>query len=96
MLDVDGMKQVNDTLGHRAGDDLLKSGRGQGALMHAGEGRREPVGAGDEFVVLTDATLEQAQMIADRIRGVVCTQPVRTSGRSDRRPSVHRLRTSDR
>ena len=44
---------------------------------------------GDEFVVLTDATLEQAQMIADRIRGVVCTQPVRTSvGLIDARLSI--------
>ncbi|HNL50953.1 MAG: GGDEF domain-containing protein [Candidatus Nanopelagicales bacterium] len=88
MLDVDGMKQVNDTLGHRAGDDLLKAVAGR---VRSCTQAKDAVGrwGGDEFVVLTDATLEQAQMIADRIRGVVCTQPVRTSvGLIDARLSI--------
>lgn len=78
MFDVDDMKQVNDTLGHRAGDDLLKAVAGR---VRSCTQSKDAVGrwGGDEFVVLTDATLEQAQMIADRIRRVVCTQPVRTS-----------------
>ncbi len=78
MLDVDGMKSVNDTLGHRAGDDLLKAVAGR---VRSCTQAKDAVGrwGGDEFVVITDATLEQARMIAERIRGVVCTQPVRTS-----------------
>ncbi len=88
MLDVDGMKQVNDTLGHRAGDDLLKAVAGR---VRSCTQAKDAVGrwGGDEFVVLTDATLEQAEMIAERIRGIVCTQPVRTSvGLIDARLSI--------
>ena len=78
MFDVDDMKQVNDTLGHRAGDDLLKAVAGR---VRSCTQSKDAVGrwGGDEFVVLTDATLGQARMIADRIRRVVCTQPIRTS-----------------
>lgn len=88
MLDVDGMKQVNDTLGHHAGDDLLKAVAGR---VRSCTQAKDAVGrwGGDEFVVLTDATLQQGQMIAERIRGVVCTQPVRTSvGLIDARLSI--------
>jgi diguanylate cyclase (GGDEF)-like protein len=88
MLDVDGMKRVNDTLGHRAGDDLLKAVAGR---VRSCTQSKDAVGrwGGDEFVVLTDATLEQAQMIADRIKKVVCTQPIRTSvGLVDARLSI--------
>ena len=50
-LDLDGFKQVNDTLGHDAGDLLLKAvaGRIKGRL------REEDIGArvgGDEFIVV--------------------------------------------
>ena len=47
LLDVDGLKRVNDTRGHQAGDALLENVAG--CLRHGGEAFR--VG-GDEFALL--------------------------------------------
>jgi diguanylate cyclase (GGDEF)-like protein len=53
LLDLDGFKQVNDTLGHRTGDDLLREvGRRLRAATRAGE-LASRLG-GDEFAVLLD------------------------------------------
>jgi len=67
MIDLDGFKGVNDTLGHRVGDQMLELA---GQLV-AREIRSTDVGArygGDEFVILmphTDA--EAAARLADRL-----------------------------
>ncbi len=66
-LDLDGFKQVNDTYGHQAGDDLLK----QFASELRGQVRQTDVvgrWAGDEFVVIVDTGLKEAQGRLDRIR----------------------------
>jgi diguanylate cyclase (GGDEF)-like protein len=71
-LDLNGFKQINDTLGHTAGDDLLKLFAGElGHSLRATDcvGR---VG-GDEFVVLIDGSLETVRermaVVANRING---------------------------
>jgi diguanylate cyclase (GGDEF)-like protein/PAS domain S-box-containing protein len=73
-LDLDGLKRVNDTLGHAAGDEVLVS---FAALVFA-QCRAEDVPArlgGDEFSVLLPATdLEGARELAERVLvGVRCS-----------------------
>lgn len=68
-LDLDGFKQVNDSLGHAAGDLLLQevARRLQEGLRDADTAAR--VG-GDEFVVLLECIQlpEQAQRVVEKIR----------------------------
>ena len=79
-IDLDDFKDVNDTLGHQAGDELLitVAGRLQVAIREG-----DTVGrlGGDEFVVLTgasapDADTADAAMVAERILGVLA-RPVK-------------------
>ncbi len=67
MLDLNGFKQVNDTYGHEAGDDLLKQ---FSAELRAAARATDTVGrwGGDEFVVLLDATLQAAKSHVDRLK----------------------------
>ena len=79
LLDLDGFKEVNDSLGHHAGDSLLRQVgprlrdtlRGADTLARLG---------GDEFaVVLPDVTLDEAQERAERIRQLLL-QPFTVEG----------------
>jgi diguanylate cyclase (GGDEF)-like protein len=73
-LDLDNFKDINDTLGHRAGDELLI---GVGTRLASALREGDTVGrlGGDEFVVLTEgASLAGgARMVADRILDVLST-----------------------
>lgn len=71
MVDVDGLKEVNDTLGHAAGDKILK----QTASVLMSVFRSEDIVArigGDEFVVLLPgADQHVVDMAMQRVRDVV-------------------------
>ena len=73
-LDLDDFKDINDTLGHDAGDQLLL---GVGTRLAGALREVDTVGrlGGDEFVVLLEgASLEAgAQAVADRILDVLRT-----------------------
>ncbi len=67
MIDLDNFKQMNDTLGHQAGDDLLRL---TARVLKAQCRRSDVIGrfGGDEFVVLLPQTDEQtARQVASRI-----------------------------
>jgi diguanylate cyclase (GGDEF)-like protein len=75
LLDLDGFKAVNDSLGHTVGDDtlrdvaqiLMKHSRGINVVSRYG---------GDEFaVLLVETSKAGARLYADRIREVVAKYP---------------------
>lgn len=72
-LDLDKFKDVNDTLGHPVGDELLKY---VAKVLQDSTRAEDIVGrlGGDEFVVLLqDTDLKGAQLVAQRIREGVIT-----------------------
>lgn len=67
MLDLNGFKAVNDTYGHPAGDDLLKQ---FSAELRSASRATDVVGrwGGDEFIVILDGTLAEAQTHVERMQ----------------------------
>jgi diguanylate cyclase (GGDEF)-like protein len=74
LLDLDGFKEVNDMLGHRAGDELLRKFASKLVTACRGGDVIARFG-GDEFVIfarhLTD--LDEVQVIANRIHQAICS-----------------------
>lgn len=79
VIDVDRFKEINDTFGHEAGDDVLR---------HVGEVCRREVRAadligrmgGDEFVLLLNGSgIEDAEHVAHRIRRRFEAEPARAA-----------------
>jgi diguanylate cyclase (GGDEF)-like protein len=79
LLDLDGFKEVNDSLGHHAGDDLLRQlGPRVGAAL--GPGQLLARLGGDEFAVLLhDADLAEAEAVARRLQELI-QQPISVEG----------------
>ncbi len=82
MIDMDRLKEINDTHGHQAGDLALK---------HVAEVIRASVRTsdlparygGDEFsVVLVETGLRQAQAMADRLLAAIRKRPLELEGES--------------
>jgi two-component system cell cycle response regulator len=74
-IDIDHFKQVNDTWGHQSGDDVLRE---VAARIKAELRISDALGrfGGEEFVVvLIDADLDNASLVAQRIRASVADQP---------------------
>jgi len=71
-IDLDGFKGVNDTLGHAAGDQLLRAVTARLAITMR---ESDSVGrlGGDEFIVLVDgATMDAGpELVADRLLSVL-------------------------
>jgi diguanylate cyclase (GGDEF)-like protein len=82
MLDIDHFKDVNDTLGHGAGDEVLKKVAG----LLASKGESLDLVArygGEEFsLVLPDQDLPAALKKAERIRAAVEGEPFQFNGQA--------------
>lgn len=71
MVDLDGLKLVNDTMGHEAGDGMLRSAA-KVLLSAAREGDTVARIGGDEFaVLLPESTVEALAETCNRIRDAV-------------------------
>jgi len=70
MLDLDGFKELNDTLGHDAGDVLLRE---IGPRLRDRLGARDLLArlGGDEYAVLVDAGADQALALARDLRAAL-------------------------
>jgi diguanylate cyclase (GGDEF)-like protein len=67
MLDIDGLKKVNDTRGHNAGDQLIKQNAAAWSSALRPVDRLARYG-GDEFAaILTGCRLDDAQKLVDRL-----------------------------
>lgn len=80
LIDLDRFKQVNDTLGHGAGDELLQQVAARFAAVPRATDTLARLG-GDEFaVVLTGASEPAAVQIAERLLATL-REPLRIGGR---------------
>ena len=67
LLDLNGFKQVNDTYGHEAGDDLLKQFSTE---LRSASRATDVVGrwGGDEFIVVLDGSVTEARSHVERMQ----------------------------
>ena len=71
MMDLDHFKAVNDTIGHQAGDDVLRAVAGV-LRMCSRESDYQARYGGEEFVmVLPQTALSEASTLAERVRSQV-------------------------
>ncbi len=76
MIDIDHFKKINDTFGHTEGDKVLQE---IASLLKNSVRKKDTVAryGGEEFVlILPEAGLEEATMIAERIRRLVEQTPL--------------------
>jgi diguanylate cyclase (GGDEF)-like protein/PAS domain S-box-containing protein len=84
ILDLDNFKEINDTLGHRAGDETIRAASGvlNGRLRSSDVLARL---SGDEFaVLLAQADEEQARLLASDLLELLRQHPIFVAGRSVR------------
>ncbi|TAK12574.1 MAG: GGDEF domain-containing protein, partial [Anaerolineae bacterium] len=82
MLDMDDLKEINDTHGHQAGDKALKH---FASLLNHSKRGYDCAGrwAGDEFVLVLPGTrLADAERMSERLQEMMRQQPLAFEGRS--------------
>ncbi|HEU4425455.1 MAG TPA: diguanylate cyclase, partial [Pilimelia sp.] len=78
MVDVDHFKRINDSFGHPVGDEVIRM---VGARLHAAARDCDVLGryGGEEFALFIPETGAAATVLAERLREIVCAEPVRTA-----------------
>lgn len=78
MMDMDGLKRINDTHGHQLGSHTIATvGRRLGAIVQEAAGTVSRFG-GDEFsAFLPGTTREAALRLGESLRAVVADEPIR-------------------
>ena len=80
MMDLDGMKRVNDRLGHGCGDAVLQA---VAAALQTALRERDSIArmGGDEFcILLPDTDLKQSVLVAERLRAEIDVLRIRYRG----------------
>ncbi|AMJ60035.1 hypothetical protein AXW83_06745 [Bosea sp. PAMC 26642] len=84
MIDLDNFKSVNDTYGHVAGDEVLKTFATRGNILFRATDLFARIG-GEEFVALLVGTDKAgALLVAERLRSSIAESSIRTSAGSIR------------
>ncbi|HHW04246.1 MAG TPA: GGDEF domain-containing protein [Thermoanaerobacterales bacterium] len=76
IMDLDNFKDINDTFGHAAGDEMIRE---MGSIIKTGFRKTDIAGriGGEEFaVVLKNASLEEAKKVAEQLRETVAKRKV--------------------
>jgi diguanylate cyclase (GGDEF)-like protein len=81
MVDIDHFKDVNDTYGHQAGDQVLKAFvETMGRSIRSGMDWIARYGGEEFIVVLPETDFESAQLLAERLRTKVCGEIISYKG----------------
>ena len=75
MLDIDHFKVVNDTYGHVAGDEILQEFASRIAKNVRGVDLAARYGGEEFIVVMPETTLDDAKVIAERLRKTIGDSP---------------------
>ncbi|NNG02502.1 MAG: PleD family two-component system response regulator [Inquilinus sp.] len=79
LFDVDFFKAINDTYGHAVGDEVLKELAARVSRNLRNFDMVARIG-GEEFVIIMpDASVEAAAMVAERLRLTICQRPFKVS-----------------
>ena len=95
IVDVDGFKEINDRIGHLAGDAVLSeiAERIRQVVRSADIPCR--VGGDELAVILPEVGIEQAQQLVSRIERAVSSQPIARAGRVRVSAGVAELQPND-
>ena len=76
MVDIDHFKSVNDTYGHDVGDQVLKELSARLQEIVRGQDLAARLGGEEFLIVVTKATEDNAQLVAERIREDIAGVPM--------------------
>ena len=82
MADLDHFKRVNDQYGHDAGDEVLREVARRLKDLLRTEDRPARWGGEEFLVLLTDTDVEQAGIVAEKIRAGIADTPIEVNGQA--------------